>query len=196
MKLIAGLGNPGRDYERTFHNIGFEVVDTLCRRLGGEWKESRAFTARIAKVAFGATALLLVQPLTFMNVSGNCVAPLMHYYRIAPADVVAVLDDVELPPGKLRIRAGGGDGGHNGLASLINAIGTDEFTRVRVGVGRSVHAGQTLAHHVLSRIPEETQRILDMMMPKAADAVCLVAQRGVEEAMNTFNGFTLEDKPC
>ena len=192
MKLIAGLGNPGRDYERTFHNIGFEVVDTLCRRLGGEWKDSRTFTARVAKVALGATALLLVQPMTFMNVSGESVGPLMHYYKMTPADVVVVLDDVELPPGKLRIRANGGDGGHNGLASLINAMGTTEFARVRIGVGRSAHEGQTLAHHVLSRIPAETQQILDKMMPIAVDAVCLVAQRGVDEAMNTFNGFALE----
>ena len=198
MKLIAGLGNPGRDYDNTFHNIGFDVVDAVCRRLGGEWKESRAFTARVAKVALGATALLLVQPMTFMNVSGQSVGPLMHYYKMTPADVVAVLDDVELPPGKLRIRASGGDGGHNGLASLINAMGTAEFPRVRVGVGRGAHGGQPLAHHVLSRIPAETRQVLDKMVTVAADAVCLVAQRGVDEAMNTYNGltFTEEDKPC
>ena len=197
MKLIVGLGNPGRDYEGTFHNIGFEVVEMLRCRWGGKWKESRPFAARVAQVTLGATALLLAQPQTFMNLSGNSVASLLYYYRIMPVDMVVVLDDVELPPGKLRIRSDGGAGGHNGLASISQALDTTLYPRVRVGVGRGVHERQMLAHHVLSRIPQETRQILDKMVPVAADAVGLWVQRGVDEAMNTYNGFLLqEDKLC
>ena len=197
MKLVAGLGNPGRDYERTPHNIGFDVAELLCRRAGGEWKDSLAFMARVAKVTVEDATLLLVKPMTYMNASGESVGPLMRYYKMAPGDVIAVLDDVELPPGKLRIRSGGGTGGHNGLASLTQALGTPEFPRVRIGVGRSAHKEQSLANHVLGRIPAETQAVLERVVPVAADAVCLVALRGVDAAMNMYNGFTVEeDKPC
>lgn len=192
MKLIAGLGNPGREYERTPHNVGFDVVDLLCRRLGGEWRVSAKFEGRVAKVASGTLPLLLVQPQTFMNASGQCVGALMRYYRLEPADVVAVLDDVELPPGKLRIRAGGSDGGHNGLASLIAHLGTGAFPRVRIGVGRGVHAGQGLVGHVLGRFPADVQEVVDRVLPVAADAVLHLARRSVGDAMNKYNGFSVE----
>ena len=195
MKLVAGLGNPGRDYERTFHNIGFDVAELLCQRACGEWKDSLSFMARLAKVTVDDTVLLLVKPMTYMNASGESVGPLMRYYKMEPGDVIAVLDDVELPPGRLRIRAGGGTGGHNGLASLTYALGTPEFPRVRIGVGRSAHREQSLAKHVLQAIPAETRAILDKVIPVAADAVCTVARHGVDAAMNMYNGISFEDKP-
>lgn len=194
MKLIAGLGNPGREYERTPHNVGFDVVDLLCRRFGGDWRLAAKFSGRVAKVPFEGDALLLVQPQTFMNASGECVGPLMRYYRMEPADVVAVLDDVELPPGRLRIRAGGGDGGHRGLASLIANFGTNAFPRVRVGVGRGSHAeqGQGLVGHVLGRLSAEAQDALDRVLPLAAEAVLETVRRGAGEAMNKYNGLNVE----
>lgn len=192
MKLIAGLGNPGREYERTPHNVGFDVVDLLCRRLGGDWRLTAKFNGRVAKVPFGGDALLLVQPQTFMNASGECVGPLMRYYRMEPADIVAVLDDVELPPGRLRVRSGGGDGGHLGLASLIGNLGTNAFPRVRIGVGRGSFEGQGLVGHVLGRFPADVQALLDQVLPVAADAVLHTVRRGAVEAMNKYNGFSVE----
>jgi len=206
MTLVAGLGNPGRDFDRTYHNIGYDVADFLCQRLGGKWKESAKFLGYIAMVTAEYTELLLVKPLTYMNVSGNCVGPIMRYYKLAPTEVIAVVDDVELPPGRLRVRPSGGAGGHNGLFSLIEALGTSEFPRVRIGVGRGEHRELTLRDHVLQTVSAPTRAILDKVVPIAADAVCTVARCGAHAAMNQYNGIsfeekkeedkTLEDKPC
>lgn len=196
MKMIAGLGNPGSQYAGTPHNIGYDVVELLCRRLNGAWREERRFCGRVAKVSADAEAVLLVQPLTFMNASGECVGPLMRYYRLSASDVTAVLDDADLPAGRIRIRLEGSSGGHNGLASLIASLGTASFPRVRLGVGRGAHSGEKLSRHVLSKNSPETQRILDQVIPVAADAVECIIRTGVTQAMNTYNRFTTEEIPC
>lgn len=192
MKLIAGLGNPGREYERTAHNVGFDVVDELCRRLGGSWETLARFQARVARVRRGTHAILLVQPQTYMNESGHCVGPLAHWFRIAPQDVVAVSDDADLPPGRLRVRPNGGTGGHRGLASLVECLGTDDFARVRVGIGHGTD-GRDLAAHVLGRLPEEVRSRIDRTIPAAADAALDIVALGVAKAMERHNGFTLPD---
>ena len=192
MKLIAGLGNPGREYERTAHNVGFDVVDELCRRLGGAWQTVSRFDARVAKVTIGKDQVLLVQPQTYMNDSGRAVGPLAHYYRIEPRDIVAVSDDADLPPGRLRIRPNGSTGGHRGLASLIECLGTQDFPRVRIGIGHGTD-GRKLADHVLGRLPDDVRAKLDKVTAVAADATLCVLSAGSSKAMERYNGFTLEE---
>ncbi len=156
MKLIVGLGNPGREYRDTRHNVGFMVVDEIARRHGLDWAmaPSQVPDAFVAK-KFGAEPVLLAKPLTFMNRSGDAVAALARYYDIAPADLLVVVDEVDLPFGRLRARARGSGGTHNGLKSLVERLGTTEFPRLRLGVGRG-DARRDLADHVLSKFePDE-----------------------------------------
>lgn len=194
--MIAGLGNPGSQYAGTPHNIGYDVVELLCRRWSGAWREESRFTGRIAKVSANAEAVLLVQPLTYMNASGECVGALMRYFRMAASDVTAVFDDADLPPGRLRIRAEGSSGGHNGLASLIASLGTASFPRVRIGVGHGQHPGTQLKSHVLSKNSQSLQQAFDQIVPVAADAIECILRKGVAHAMNQYNRFTIEEKPC
>ena len=158
MKMIAGLGNPGKAYVNTPHNVGFDVVDLLAERAEAGWKNSSGFRARVARVACADGPLLLVKPQTFMNLSGTSVAPLLRYYGGLPTDLTVILDDADLPLGTLRIRASGGSGGHRGLASIIEALGTEGFPRVRLGVGRNAHGD--LVGHVLGRLDGERMRLI------------------------------------
>ena len=193
MKMIVGLGNPGREYERTAHNVGFDVVDELCRRLGGSWESASRFNGRVAKVRHGADQLLLVEPQTYMNESGRCVGPLAHWYRIEPKDIVAVSDDADLPPGRLRVRPDGGTGGHRGLASLVECLGSGAFVRVRVGIGHGTD-GRDLAAHVLGRLPDDVRSRIDRTLPAAADAALDVVALGAAKAMERHNSFHLPDE--
>ncbi len=194
MKLIAGLGNPGREYQNTPHNVGFDVVDLVCRRLGGEWRDSSRFAGRIARVLYGSVPLLLVQPQTFMNASGECVGAVARYFRVAPQAVTVVSDDAALPPGRLRIRAGGSDGGHRGLQSVIQHLGTDAFARLRLGIGRGEKPGKGLVGHVLGRFPPEEQARIDRVLPVAVEALLCLVQDGTAAAMNRYNGELFEDE--
>lgn len=187
MKVIAGLGNPGAEYAQTPHNAGFGVVDLLAERLAGDWRPSTRFQARLARVSQAGEEWLLVQPQTFMNLSGASVAPVLRYHGCALTDLVVVLDDADLPLGRLRIRAEGGSGGHRGLASVIEALGTQDFARVRLGVGRA--EGTELVDRVLGRLPPEQRPVMATLVAKAADAVECWATNGVAEAMNRFNGW-------
>jgi PTH1 family peptidyl-tRNA hydrolase len=187
VKMVVGLGNPGRKYERTRHNVGFEVVDELARRLSGRFRKGWLATAETAKVQTDSgQELLLVKPQTFMNLSGKAVAPLARKRGLDPSDVIVAVDDAELPAGKLRIRARGSAGGHNGLKSLIQDLGSEEFMRVRVGVGRK-ELGGDLAEHVLSPFSREDRRLIDEAVTRAADAVLCILHEGVDAAMNKFN---------
>ena len=189
MKVIAGLGNPGPEYANTPHNVGFDVVELLAGRLAAEWRSNTRFQARLARVERGGETWLLVQPQTFMNLSGNCVAPLLRYHGGSPEDLVVVLDDADLPLGRLRIRGGGGSGGHRGLASVIEVLGTDVFARVRLGVGREKAADGGLVEHVLGRFAPEQRRAVGGMVATAAEAVECLAEKGLAVAMNRFNGL-------
>ena len=193
MKVIAGLGNPGKEYERTPHNVGFDVVDRLAARLGEGWRNSPKFHALTVRTAFAGETVLLVKPQTFMNLSGTSIGPLLKYFGGKPADLTVVVDDVNLPLGKLRIRAAGSCGGHNGLASVIQCLGTDAFTRIRLGMGRQAHG--SLVDHVLGRFDEERQKVVSALEEASADAVELLIRNGLNEVMNRYNGWRVEETP-
>jgi PTH1 family peptidyl-tRNA hydrolase len=193
VKLIVGLGNPGKQYERTRHNVGFEVLDELARRATADFRKPWLAKAQTATAHIGDHAVLLVKPVTFMNLSGEAVAALVRKRGWAPNDVLVVSDDVELPIGRLRIRERGGAGGHNGLKSVLERLGSDDFVRLRVGIGRAV-GEREMTGHVLGRFSAEERRALEPVIVAAADAVeCIVAD-GTETAMNRFNGLTIERK--
>ena len=187
MKAIVGLGNPGAEYKATRHNLGFEVVDELARRWGVKLKSWR----RIAALAVAKDHdALLAEPTTFMNLSGECVQRIGAFYQLDPSEILVVVDDVNLPLGRLRLRKIGSAGGHNGLKSVIQHIGPD-FARLRVGVGRG-DPKWDLADHVLSRFGPEEQEAAVEAVGRAADAVELFVDKGIESAMNRFNA--LDDK--
>jgi PTH1 family peptidyl-tRNA hydrolase len=184
VKLIVGLGNPGAKYRGTRHNIGFAVVDELARRRAVEFDASPV-EALVAKVR-GAEPVLLAKPLTFMNSSGEAVGSLARYFKLDPADLLVVVDEVQLPLGKLRARARGSAGGHNGLKSLIAHLG-EEFARLRIGVGRG-DMRRDLADHVLARFDADEAAEVERMTTRAADASEMFITSGIEAVMNGFNG--------
>jgi peptidyl-tRNA hydrolase, PTH1 family len=187
MKLIVGLGNPGREYRDTRHNVGFMVADEIARRhnLTFAMAPSQIPDAMIAK-KFGAHGLLVAKPLTFMNNSGEAVSALARYYDIAIGDLLVVVDEVALPFGRLRARARGSAGGHNGLKSVIARLGTTEFARLRLGVGRG-DARRDLADHVLSKFEADERSALGEFITRAADAAEMFAAEDIATVMNTYN---------
>ena len=187
MKIVVGLGNPGKRYERTRHNVGFDVADALARRLSGQFRRGWLVSAETTKVTTDeGEVLLLMKPQTFMNRSGTAVASVMRKRGLEPSDVLVVVDDAELPAGQLRIRKKGSAGGHNGLKSVIQELGTDEFPRLRVGVGRKDH-DEDLAGHVLSAFGREERKVIDEAVARAVEAVLCVFREGADAAMNKFN---------
>ena len=183
MKLIAGLGNPGRRYAGTRHNIGFDVVDVLADRQRVEWEAApRGIEALIAR----ARDRILTKPLTFMNLSGGAVVALLHFYKVEIADLLVVVDDVNLELGRLRARGGGSAGGHNGLKSVIGLLGTEDFARLRIGVGRG-DARRDLADHVTAKFERDERESVKEAIGRAADAVDLFVSDGIAPVMNRFN---------
>jgi PTH1 family peptidyl-tRNA hydrolase len=185
VKLIAGLGNPGEKYRDTRHNVGFRVVDDLARRAGLVFEASPAEAVQ-ARWRRGPDVVLLVKPLTFMNLSGDAVGALGRYYKVSVADMLVVTDDVNLPLGRLRVRASGTEGGHNGLKSIAAVLGTIDYPRLRIGVGRG-DARRDLADHVLARFEAEEQAAIEAAIARAADAAEMWLDRGIEDVMNAFN---------
>lgn len=189
MKIVAGLGNPGREYESTPHSIGFEVADAVARDIGAAFRPAASFKGELADGRFAGGKVIVVKPMTFMNLSGDCVAPVVKYHNATPADLVVVSDDIDLPVGKIRIRRGGSAGGHNGLKSVIERLGTPDFTRVRIGVGRD---RSHVVGHVLGKFPAEVRALMtDRIIPAAVKAICQVLSEGPESAMNVWNGCDL-----
>ena len=185
MKLIIGLGNPGSKYQGTRHNVGFEVVDELARRRALMF-ESSPGDAVMARERGPGAQVILAKPLTFMNLSGQAVGGLMRYYRIDLDDVLVVADDVNLPLGRLRVRRRGSDGGHNGLRSVIDSVGTEEVARLRVGVDRGDRR-RDLADHVLATFDQSELETMRLAINNASDAVEVFASEGINAAMNRFN---------
>lgn len=185
MKLIVGLGNPGSKYQGTRHNVGFEVVDEFARRRALMF-ESSPGDAVMARERGPGAQVILAKPLTFMNLSGQAVGGLMRYYRIDLDDVLVVADDVNLPLGRLRVRRRGSDGGHNGLRSVIDSVGTEEVARLRVGVDRGDRR-RDLADHVLATFDQSELETMRLAINKASDAVEVFASEGINVAMNRFN---------
>lgn len=188
MKLIVGLGNPGGDYRGTRHNVGFEVVDEVARRWDITFQSAPvdAIQAKSVGTPGGREAAMLVKPLTFMNRSGLAVSTLQRYYQVALRDVLVVTEDVNLPLGRLRARGQGSAGGHNGLRSVIEWLGTDQFARLRIGVGRGDPRHQ-LAGRVLSRFDLDERPEIDTAVVLATAAVDLFVEIGIEPVMNQFN---------
>ena len=183
MKLVVGLGNPGRQYAGTRHNVGFDVLNLLAERHRLDW-ESAPADALIAK--WRAASVLLAKPMTFVNLSGQAIGDLLRFYKIELPDLFVIVDDVNLELGRLRARASGSAGGHNGLKSVIAAFGTEDFARLRVGVGRG-DARRDLADHVLAKFDPEERTIVAEAAGRAADAAELFVAEGVEPVMNRFN---------
>jgi PTH1 family peptidyl-tRNA hydrolase len=185
MKAIVGLGNPGAEYAGTRHNVGFAVVGELAARVSARF-ESAPAEALIARWRRPDEMVLLVKPLTFMNLSGQAIGELTRYFKIDIADVIVVVDEVHLPLGKLRARKRGSAGGHNGLKSVIAHLG-EEFSRLRVGVGRGGDQ-RNLADHVLARFDKSEAAEVERMTTRAADAAEMFVTSGIEAVMNAFNG--------
>ena len=187
MRLIVGLGNPGKEYRETRHNVGFMVADELARRHQLTWAMAPAQVPEtfVAK-RFGEPAWMLAKPLTYMNRSGEAVAALARYYDIAPADLLIVVDEVALPFTRLRARARGSAGGHNGLKSVIAGLGSTEFPRLRLGVGRG-DARRDLADHVLAKFEKSEKADLETLITRAADAAEMFAVADIEKVMRTYN---------
>jgi PTH1 family peptidyl-tRNA hydrolase len=187
MRLVVGLGNPGDRYRRTRHNLGFMVVDVLASRCGVRNPREEA-DAWVAESTLGGEPALLVKPLTFMNRSGVAVERLLAAHGAPPQALLVVVDDVALELGALRVRERGSHGGHNGLRSLIDILGTDDFTRVRVGI-RKGEVQEDLADYVLSEFPQEDVLVVQEVVGQAGDAVDCVIREGVGVAMNRYNGL-------
>ena len=185
MKAIVGLGNPGSQYKGTRHNVGFDVVDELARRESVGF-ESAPAEALIAKWRRADGPVLLVKPLTFMNLSGQAIGELTRFFKIELGDLIVIVDEVHLPLGKLRARTRGSAGGHNGLKSVIAHLG-DEFSRLRMGVGRGADQ-RNLADHVLSRFEKDEAAEVERMTARAADAAEMFIASEIETVMNAFNG--------
>jgi PTH1 family peptidyl-tRNA hydrolase len=184
-RLIVGLGNPGNSYQDTRHNIGFMVMDVLATRLGTAFQVEKRWESHVAKFTGG----FLVKPQTYMNLSGRAVGSVGRFYKITPQETLVVFDDVDLPLGRLRLRASGSAAGHNGLKSLISTLGTDQFPRVKVGIGADSGrpAGDRLVGHVLGRFSEEEKAAVAQAVDRAADAVMGALKSGLGAAMNFFN---------
>ena len=184
MKLIVGLGNPGREYSETRHNIGWMVLDILAKRWEGSWRLKD--NAEVLEARRGGDVLLLVKPQTYMNLSGEAVAPLARFYKVPVEDIIVIYDDMDLVTGRLRLRMKGGSGGHRGIESLLCHLGQDAFNRVRLGIGRPP-TGWAVPDYVLSRFRQEEQEDLQAVLEKAADAVEGILKLGMSNAMNQFN---------
>jgi peptidyl-tRNA hydrolase, PTH1 family len=185
MKLVAGLGNPGPKYEDTRHNVGFAVVDLLARRHHVEWEAApRGTEALIGR--WRARDVVLSKPLTFMNLSGTAIVGLLQFYKIELADALVIVDEVQLEIGRTRLRPEGSAGGHNGLKSIIASLGTGQFPRLRIGVGRGDHR-RDLADHVLARFETDERAIIDEVIVRAADAAEMFIDEGIVAAMNRYN---------
>jgi PTH1 family peptidyl-tRNA hydrolase len=185
MKLIVGLGNPGRRYDGTRHNVGFDIVDLLARRHGADWEFApRGTDALVARWRSAGAAF--AKPLTFMNLSGTAVVGVMQFFKIEPADLFVIVDDANIELGRLRARARGSAGGHNGLKSVIGSLGSEEFARLRVGVGRGDDR-RDLADHVLAKFDADERAIVGEAVGRSADAAELFITEGIGPVMNRYN---------
>lgn len=188
--LVAGLGNPGSEYERTRHNAGFLVVERLGAKFGAEWKAQQKCRSRVAQVRAGGRKVILGEPQTYMNASGEAVAALAAYYKVPVAAVLVVVDDADLPLGQLRLRGEGSSGGHHGLESIEAHLGTRQFARLRVGIGRNPNRPgvREITGHVLGKFGGEEAELLEKVLERSAAQVECYLADGLPKAMSQFNG--------
>lgn len=185
MKCVIGLGNPGRKYQKTRHNIGFMVIDELLSRLNVQNNKSK-FNCEYTITQIAGEKLLLVKPLTFMNLSGEGVKPLLDYYNVSPENILIAYDDLDLPTGKIRLRVKGGHGGHNGIKSLITHLGTKEFKRLRIGIGRPVDR-TPIVNYVLQPFAKAEREDISIAIKHSADACEMWLQHDFTDVMNEYN---------
>ena len=185
MYLIAGLGNPTREYEKTRHNVGFEAIDILADKAGTTVTEKK-HKALYGKGYIGGQKVILAKPQTYMNLSGESIREIADFYKIEPENIIILCDDINLAEGQLRIRLKGSAGGHNGLKNIISHLGTQEFPRIRIGVGEKPR-GMDLADYVLGRFPKEQQAVMEEAYRDAAEAACMMIEDGADAAMNHYN---------
>lgn len=184
--LIAGLGNPGKEYERTRHNVGFVAIDFIAEALGAKIDRAK-FRALITEVTLGGKRGLLMKPQTFMNLSGNAIAEAATFYKIPPERVLVLVDDISLAPGQMRIRRKGSAGGHNGLKSIIADLGSQEFPRIKLGVGQKPSPDYDLVNWVLGKLPEEENKAFLAILPDVKEASALIVKGEIDAAMCRFS---------
>ncbi|WP_141590244.1 MULTISPECIES: aminoacyl-tRNA hydrolase [unclassified Myxococcus] len=188
MKLIVGLGNPGREYERHRHNIGFMVVEALLSRARAELNQEK-FAAKVGQGTLAGERVLFVEPQTFMNLSGRSVAEAARFFKVPVEDVLVIHDELDLPLGRLQLKAGGGSGGHNGLKSIVSSLGDEGFIRLRFGIGKpeGPNARERVSGYVLSNFDDGERREMDALIDRAMDMTELWIREGLSVAMNRFN---------
>ena len=187
MKVVAGLGNPGAQYANTPHSVGFETVDAIAASAGATWEEKRQFKCLMARVTIAGQPVLLVKPQTFMNLSGESVATVVKYHNATATDLLVVHDDIDLPLGRMRIRKDGSCGGHNGVRNIIERLGTQDFARLKLGVGKDK---SDVIGFVLGKFSPESRKVMDLVVAEAAKAAAAVVSEGADRAMNAFNAFS------
>ncbi len=188
MKVIVGLGNPGAAYANTPHSVGFETVDALAASIGVSWETKKAFDCLWAKGRLAGQSVVLVKPQTYMNLSGNAVAPIVKYQNATPADLIVVQDDIDLPLGKMRVRKAGSCGGHNGIRNIIERLGTPAFTRLKLGVGKDK---TNVIGHVLGKFDPTSRAVMNQVIAESVKVVELILAKGADAAMNQYNGWSV-----
>ena len=184
MKLIVGLGNPGSEYQSTRHNMGFAAIDYISEKQGISFKKSK-HQALIGEGTLGGERVVLVKPMTYMNLSGDAVSALARWYKVEPADILVIYDDMDLPVGQMRLRPSGSAGGHNGMKSIILRLSSDQFPRLRIGIGR--RENNDTIDYVLGKLNREEQEIQFKLLGDVCDAVVMFVKNGLEPAMNRYN---------
>ncbi|MBL1208657.1 aminoacyl-tRNA hydrolase [Geminocystis sp. GBBB08] len=186
-EVIIGLGNPEKKYEKTRHNIGFEIVDYLADKWEFNWQKNPKFNALFCEgIALNHRKIRLVKPLTYMNLSGQSVRAVLDWYKLDPEVILVVYDDMDLPFGKIRLRLSGSAGGHNGMKSIISHVGSQKFSRFRIGIGKSSHKEATIGH-VLGKFSKSEEKVIEELMVLTHDAICLSLKDGVEKTMSLYN---------
>ena len=188
MFLIVGLGNPGREYARTRHNAGFLLADRLGERWRANWNDERKFAARLAKVERGGRKLVLCEPQTYMNASGEAVGKVVQFYKVPAQRVLVLVDDADLPFGEIRLRKSGSSGGHHGLDSIQHHLGTKDYARLRIGIGRTESQVREITNYVLGEFGAAEAELLQKVLNRASEQVESWLDEGIEKAMNKFNG--------
>ena len=192
-KLLVGLGNPGQKYERTRHNVGFEVLDNLAKGWSIQLTENKRFYGSVGETrSFSGDRLILIKPNTYMNRSGQSVRAVIDWYKLLPSDVLVIYDDMDLPVGRLRLRPSGSAGGHNGMKSIISHLGTQSFPRLRLGISRANNGDEStnrnVVGHVLGKFAPDERKVMDSAITLASDAVEFSLRKGIEQTMSLYNG--------
>ena len=186
--LVAGLGNPGADYARTRHNAGFMAVECFGKKFSADWKNEAKFQSRVARVEARGRKVILCEPHTYMNASGQAIAPLAAFYKVPLERILVVVDDADLPFGQVRLRAEGSSGGHHGLESIEQHLGSRAFARLRVGIGRTDRALREITGHVLGKFGADETELLEKVLDRVVAQIEMYLDEGVLKAMSLFNG--------